>query len=431
MNGRSRFVVMKSRRSVLALLGMLAGTLPLAAGNWPEWRGEGGNGVLKDGGFPLTWAPDKHVLWKAPLPAPGNSSPVVHGNHVFVSCANAKGDERMLLAFDRTTGELLWKRSVPFSEDDPTHPTNPWCAASPATDGTSVFVWNGSAGATAYDFEGNERWHRDLGKFVHQWGHASSPRLYKDTVILFGGPGPRVVLAALDKLSGKSVWEKEFNEVASPPEELHGSFVTPFLWVNGPRAELLIPLPGYIASFDPDNGEELWRCEGLGSLTYTDAMVGENAILAFSGYRGPSIGLRKPSPDETGNLTTTHLLWKNEAILQRVGSGVIVGDRFYLCGRNGELQCGDVGNGEILWTHPLREQAWSAISLADRKLYLTDQAARTLIFEPADTFKLIHENLMNPGERSNSTLAFSDGQLFLRTYDYLYAIAAPTDAAED
>lgn len=415
---------MRKLPSCLLIFQVVVGSALFGAENWPEWRGAKGDGIVADGPYPLTWSAEDRVLWKAPLPAPGNSSPVIFGNHVFVTCSNVDGDERSLLAFERQTGERLWKRTVHFAGTDPTHATNPWCAPSPATDGTSVFVWNGSAGATAYDFAGNQLWHRDLGVFVHQWGHASSPRIYKDTVIFFGSPGPRVLLTALDSKSGETVWEKLLDEVASPPEELHGSFVTPYIWQNGPRTELLIPLPGYLASFDPDSGEEFWRCDGLGSLTYTDAMLGDEVILAFSGYRGPSIGMRKPAPDDTGNLTESHRLWKNETILQRVGSGVIVGNRFFLCGRNGELQCGDTHTGEGLWSEPIRQQAWSAISLANNKLFLTDQASRTLVFKPEDTYQLVHENLMAPGERSNSTLAFSNGQLFLRTFDNLYAIAS-------
>jgi outer membrane protein assembly factor BamB len=218
--------------------------------------------------------------------------------------------------------------------------------------------------------------------------------------------------------------------VASPPEELHGSFVTPFLWRNGPRTEMLMPLPGYLASFDPDSGEELWRCGGPGGLTYTDAMVGDGMILAFSGYRGPSVGMRQPAPDETGDLTESHRVWMNETILQRVGSGLIVGNRFFLCGRNGEMQCGDTRSGEILWSQPIREQAWSALTLADGMLYLTDQASVTRVMEPADRYTLLEENAMKEGERSNSTLSFAGGQLFLRTYENLYAIGVDQGAEE-
>lgn len=406
--------------------GIIAVVAPfLSAGeNWPEWRGSRGDGVVADSSFVREWSASENVLWKAELPDAGNSSPVIWGDRVFVTCAENGGKERSLICFDRSDGSPLWKRSVIFEKDDPTHATNPWCAATPATDGKAVYVWNGSAGATAYDFDGRQLWHRDLGTFVHQWGHASSPRVYNDTVIFFGSPGPRVILTALDRKTGDTVWIRELDDVVSPPQELHGSFVTPYLWKNGERDELLVPLPGYLASFDPRNGSELWRCEGLGRLTYTDAMVGEDVILAFSGYRGPAIGMLKPGPMEKGNLTQSHRIWKNDTVVQRVGSGVIVGDRYFLCGRKGELQCGDVQSGEIIWSQNLREQNWGAISLVGDHLYLTDQASVTRIFAPADRFQLLNENKMEEGERSNATIGFHGNVMYLRTFQHLYAIGS-------
>jgi outer membrane protein assembly factor BamB len=414
--------MMRISGKVALMASLFVGAVWVEAGNWPEWRGPQGDGLVADSNYARQWSASDNVLWKTALPDAGNSSPVIWGNRVFVTCSEDGGKERSLICFDRSDGAILWKRSVRYEKDDPTHATNPWCAASPATDGKAIYVWNGSAGATAYDFEGREIWHRDLGAYVHMWGHASSPRIYQDTVIFFGSPGPRVVLTALDRESGETVWTRELDEVVSPPQELHGSFVTPYLWQNGERDELLIPLPGYLASFDPATGSELWRCDGLGQLTYTDAMVGEDVILAFSGYRGPAIGMRKPGPKDTGNLTESHRIWKNDTVVQRVGSGVIVGNRYYLCSCKGELQCGDIHTGEIIWSQDLREQNWGAISLVGEDLYLTDQSSVTRVFAPKDRFELRYENQMEPGERSNATIGFHGGVIFLRTFKHLYAI---------
>lgn len=396
--------------------------LPAQADNWPEWRGVDGDGFSDELTVPVKWGGQQNVLWKVDLPAPGNSSPIVFGDRVFLTSANDDGTERSLMAFDRKSGELHWKRSKEYLQSDPTHATNPWCAASPATDGESVFTWDGSAGAAAYDYSGKLLWQRDLGAFVHQWGHGSSPRLYKDTVIIFGGPGPRVLLTALDKETGETVWEKDLSHIGSEPQELIGSFATPFIWQNGNRTELLLPLPGYLASFDPDSGKEIWRCEGLGPLAYSDAMVGEGMILAFSGFKGPSFGMRAPGEGESGNLTKSHRIWFNEVSEQRVSSGVIIGDRFYMCGRRGPLKCGDVSTGEILWVHDLGEQAWGSISHVQNRLYLTDQTGVTHVFKPGDRFELIERNVLAKEDQGNATIAFSDGQIFLRTHRHLYAI---------
>ena len=414
-------VVLKALVSVISLFG----AIQAFSSDWPEWRSNGLDGVVEGSGFPNHWSADTNILWKTDLPGPGNSSPIVVGNRVFVTCASADGVQRGLLAFDREDGHQLWHRTIAHTGDEPTHATNPFCAASPASDGERVYVWYGSAGAAAYDFAGDLVWHRKLGTFVHRWGHASSPRVYGDTVIFFGSPGPRVILTALDKKTGETVWEQSLDPITSPPEELYGSFATPLVWHNDGRDELLIPLPGYLASFDPNTGKEFWRCEGLGALTYSDAMLGGNMIFAFSGFKGPAIGMRRPEADETGNLTDSHRVWLNDQVMQRVGTGVIVGDHYFMCGRKGDLHAGDIYTGEILWTEKIREQAWSSIQLVDGQLWLTDQASVTHVFEPKETFELSHQNHMGENERTNSTLVFSGNQVFLRTHNRLYSIASP------
>jgi pyruvate formate lyase activating enzyme len=365
------------------------------AENFPEWRGARGDGVITSpaaDAFPLRWSPTENILWKTPLEFPGNSSPIVYEDRVFLTSANDDGTKRSLICFDRATGRKLWQSDSSYDEPDPTHKTNPWSAASPATDGQTVFTF----------------WSRDLGTITHKWGHASSPRLYKNTVIIHAGPGPNVALYALNKQTGATVWKTEPPFATGTPQALKGSFATPLLWRNGARDELLLPLPGFLVSFDPNTGRELWRCAGLGDLTYSDALVGEGLILAFSGFKGPSIGMRQPAPTETGDLTESHRLWQAPSVYSHVGSAILLDGRFYICDRKGPLHCGDTRTGELVWTHDLREQTWSAITRLGDRLYLTDQAAVTHVFQPGDRFEVITQNAMAPDERTNATIAFSN-----------------------
>lgn len=137
---------------------VLAGSLhPLAqvqGANWPSWRGPSGDGVTEETGLPTTWsATSANVKWKVPLPDRGNSTPVVWGDKVFLTQA-AAGGRRELLCLDRKTGKVLWQQGVSYTEPETTHATNPYCSASPATDGERVVVSFGSAGLYAYDFAG-------------------------------------------------------------------------------------------------------------------------------------------------------------------------------------------------------------------------------------------------------------------------------------
>src|SRR5688500_2154237 len=177
------------RMTVLAaalLLFTLAGFA--FAADWPEWRGMAQNGTTPETDLPLTWSATKNVAWKVSLPGPGNSTPVIHGEKVFVTGASEKGAVRSVLCFDRTGGKQIWRRDTKFAGNETTHETNPYCSSSPVTDGERVFAWHGSAGVVAYTAAGEPLWHRDLGPFRHIWGSGSSPVLHNDTLVLNLGP---------------------------------------------------------------------------------------------------------------------------------------------------------------------------------------------------------------------------------------------------
>jgi outer membrane protein assembly factor BamB len=167
-------------RTPAALALLLATSSALTAGNWPAWRGPTGQGHCDETNVPLKWDGKKqeNVKWKVALADPGNSTPVVWGERVFVTHANKGGSVRSLLCFARADGKLKWQKDVTYSEKE-TNWNQTWYAnASPATDGERVVVSFGSAGMHCFDFEGKELWKRtDLGKWEHSFGNGSSPVL--------------------------------------------------------------------------------------------------------------------------------------------------------------------------------------------------------------------------------------------------------------
>src|SRR5438132_897192 len=101
------------RRHLLALVTLASTASGLAAADWPGFRGPRGDGVANDKTFPLHWGPKDNLAWKAALPGPGASSPIVSGDRVFVTAfSGTKASEiiRHILCFDRTTGKKLWQR---------------------------------------------------------------------------------------------------------------------------------------------------------------------------------------------------------------------------------------------------------------------------------------------------------------------------------
>jgi outer membrane protein assembly factor BamB len=182
---------------------------PAWAGNWPGWRGPEGTGVSTETSLPESWTTNANVRWRIDLPGPGNSSPIVWGDKVFITQSVQKENRRTLMCFNRADGKLLWQSGVTYAEEEPTQESNPYCSATPATDGERVIAFFGSAGLCCYDFSGKQLWCRDLGKIAHMFGSGASPILSGDLCFLNFGPGVKARLVAVDKRDGHTVWEAE------------------------------------------------------------------------------------------------------------------------------------------------------------------------------------------------------------------------------
>ncbi|MBI3866617.1 MAG: PQQ-binding-like beta-propeller repeat protein [Planctomycetia bacterium] len=407
---------------MLALLALIGN--PLSAADWPAFRGPGGDGVSSESQVPLRWAPDQNIRWKSPLPSPGNGSPIVSSGRVFLTCATEAGKKRGLYCFDRRDGRQLWAKVVDYAPEDPTHGTNPYCGSSPAADGKRVVVWHGSAGLFCYDYDGKELWSRDLGIFKHIWGYGSSPVFHAGKIYLNCGPGERTFVTAIDSADGKTIWQTDEPGGASGEKgntEWIGSWSTPqIVGVEG-RDQVLVTLPYHLNAYDPSDGKILWTCDGLGKLVYTSPVFGEGVGVAMSGFHGPAMGFKLGG---SGNVTASNRLWHESAkIPQRIGSGMIIGPHMYMANEQFIAQCFDVQTGKELWQTRMPEGAlWASLVRVGDRLYVTNQKGTTIVFRPnPDKFELLAENAL--GEQTNSTLAISDGEIFLRTFQSLHCIS--------
>ena len=154
---------------------LAAAATTLFAENWPAWRGPNASGVSDERDLPVTWSQTENIRWKTPLAGPGNSTPVVWGDRVFLTQAIDGGRRRAIVAIDRADGKTLWQHEVACGVEETSHPDNPPCSGSAATDGTAVYAHLASAGVVACDFDGKELWRRDLGPVLHKWGNGTSP----------------------------------------------------------------------------------------------------------------------------------------------------------------------------------------------------------------------------------------------------------------
>ncbi|MCB9857783.1 MAG: PQQ-binding-like beta-propeller repeat protein [Phycisphaerales bacterium] len=62
------------------------GTVPAAADDWPQWRGNG-TGIAATDAAPAIWSESLNIRWKTPIQGAGHSSPIVSGDAVILTTA--------------------------------------------------------------------------------------------------------------------------------------------------------------------------------------------------------------------------------------------------------------------------------------------------------------------------------------------------------
>ncbi len=399
--------------------------------DWPAFRGAQGNGLANETKVPTEWSQEENVKWKTKLPRPGNGSPIVSHGRVFVACAeDAQGLRRSLYCFDRTDGKQLWVRTVELEKEMPTHKTNPYCGSTPAADGQRVVVWHSTGGLFCYDFAGNELWLRKLGTFDHMWGYGSSPVLHQGRIFLNCGPGTkRSFVTGIDLATGRTLWETDEPFLGDGNKNgsgnYMGSWTTPVIAEVAGQDQVICTMSTRLNGYDPASGRIVWTCDGIrgpkGDLAYSSPMIRGELCVAIGGFNGPGIGLRLGG---SGNVTDTRRIWGNEQNPQSIGTGVFIGKYVYRsnAGRPSVVDCMEAETGVVTWKGPAGGSSWSSIVAAAGNLYLTNQEGTTLVFKPnPERFEAVAVNALR--EPSNSTLAISDGEIFIRTFEHLYCIA--------
>ncbi len=450
VNRRPRVRTVACWRLAAALLLVVCATNGRAAG-WPAWRGPAGNGICREEALPLRWSPKENIRWRVPLPGPGNSTPIVWGNRVFITQAIEKDNRRAVICFDRRDGKLLWQSGPTWTERDATHPSNPHCSSSPVTDGRRVVAWFGSAGVYCFDFRGRELWRKDLGQQSHQWGYASSPILYRNLCILNFGPGKRSFLVALDKRTGRTVWEralpsleadakwedfggdaKQAKEVgARQVSDIAGSFATPLIVRVPGGDEVVLAYPLRLLAFAPATGEPLWTCDGLNIGAYSSPFSGDGLVaVAADGFTNTLMAVR---PGGRGDVSLTHRLWCKFPAESKacIGSGVIGQGRLYQVTYMGFAQCFEARTGQSLWEERLtgtgaRNSSWSSPVLAEDRLYVPNQNGDVFVLRASPKFECLATNSIG-SEPMNASPAISGGSIYLRTDRHLWCIANGKD----
>jgi len=411
--------------------------ISVSAENWPAWRGPLANGISGETGLPTKWSTTENIAWKLPVPSRSGATPIIWNNHIFLNVATAMttGDLE-LWAVDRVKGEPLWKR--PLGGGNNQQRKQNMSTPSPVTDGTTVWVMTGTGILKAFDFKGTELWMRDVQKdygfFGLNWGYASSPLLHDGALFIQVLHGMRTddpsYVMKIDGKTGKTMWkvERPTNAISESPD----AYTTPLLVKTEKATEIAVTGGDIVTAHDPATGKELWRAQGLNPTNDPNYRIVASPVMAGGLIIAPTrnrpmLALR---PGGTGDVTTSHKAWSFDQGPD-VPSPISDGKLLYVLRDNGVIHALDVQTGTVVWgPERLKTGAYSSSPvLADGKLYVTSEnEGLTSVFAAGPKFQILSENPLD--DYCLASPAVSNGQIFIRTDRFLWAIGGANKTAD-
>lgn len=416
------------------------------ASNWPGHRGPDGRAVSRETGLPVNWSTTDNVRWKTALPGTGHSSPIVWGDRIFLTTA-IRGDKSpghsavkhdidgqpylhpdatdadfehqyRLLAIDTESGAIVWNTlAAERAPYDDRHRAGSFASPTPVTDGERVYAYFGSPGLYAYDYDGNLLWDAQIGEFATLgMGVASSPVLYEDLIIIQADSefGEDSFIVALDKRTGQQVWKTS--------RQVQVSWTTPLLVSHNGRAELITNGNEWLVSYDPATGQTLWQLKGLESNAIHSPLVHDDLVILTAGY--PSKIIKAVRLGGSGDLTgTDYLAWTYNKGTAYVPSNIVYGDYLYLLADNGVVTCLNASTGAVVYLGgrmPVAQRFFSSPVAYEDRVLIAGQDGDVFVVKAGENFEVVASNSL--GESIWAAPAISQGKIFIRTLDHLWAI---------
>jgi len=412
------------------------------AEDWPVWRGPRGDGTSSEQNIPLRWNTTDNVDWKVEIPGAGHASPIVSGDYIFITTCIEETRRRVLLCLERTTGKTRWQRTVIQAPLEAIHQLNSRSSSTPATDGRYVYVSfcepdgstvpaevirkqsgklrasNGGLPVSpgkmciaAYDMAGNQKWIVRPGGFASVWGYCASPIVFEDRVIINGDHDGDAYIVALDRETGQTVWK------VARENRIRSHCVPLIRSING-HPQMMVAGSHSIVSYNPRDGSRLWYTVGPEGRAVASPVFSSGLLLLSTAY--PDREFLAIRPDGTGDVTKTHIQWRNGQSAPYVPSPIAIAGYFLAVSDSGIASCFDAATGQRQWRERIGRGHSAALAAAGGLVYFVSDAGVTRIVRPGPEFELVAENPI--GERCYASPAISGGQILLRGERHLFCI---------
>jgi outer membrane protein assembly factor BamB len=421
----------------------------IAQENWPQFRGTDSRGVGSGDNLPDRWSATDNVAWKSEIPGRGWSSPIVWGDHVFLTTVINTGkaeDPKKGLYFggdrpkppdavhqwkvyclDLKTGQVRWERQVHEGKPEtPIHLKSSYASETPVTDGQRVYCYFGNLGVYCFDFEGKELWKLKLKPHATRngWGTAASPAIHRGRLYLVNDNEEESYLLALDAKTGNEVWRVARDEKSN--------WSTPFIWENSQRTEIVTLGTGMVRSYDLD-GKLLWWLKGMSSITIATPYSYNGRLYFSSGYLLDSSrpiysidpGAQGDISLKGGKTSNEFVAWCRPKAASYNPTSLIYDGRLYVLYDPGLVSCFNASDGKELYS-PQRIPNGRAFTSSpwayNGKVFCLNEDGVTFVLKAGDRFQVLHTNSLADDDMCMATPALAGDRLLIRTSARIYCI---------
>jgi outer membrane protein assembly factor BamB len=208
------------------------------------------------------------------------------------------------------------------------------------------------------------------------------------------------------------------------------SWMTPFIWKNAQRTEIVTTGHGLVISYGLD-GKELWRIGGM-SMPTASPLAADGLLYVGTGSQGdanrPFMAVK---PGASGDISlkpetrsNEFILWMQPRVSGYTPSAIVHAGRAYLVHDTGILTVLDAKSGRQIYKVRVggggHTFSASPIATGSRVYFLTEEGV-TFVLDSGDTYKEIAKNDL--GEMSLASPAIASNAVYIRTQSKLYKIS--------
>jgi outer membrane protein assembly factor BamB len=386
-----------------------------APSTWQQWRGPTRNGQSLDKGLLKTWPEGgPKQLWKVTGIGTGFSTVSIGDGLIYTTglvelTPEDKETSRLFLTAVTLDGKVKWRKDLCKAFIG----SYRGARATPTYHNGNLYLQSGNGEVGCYDSKtGEAKWSRNNKEFAGKhanWGYAESILIIDDLVILTPG-GEETFMVALDKNTGKTVWQSEpygYPHYVSP---IHVVYDGVPMIITGARNGLI--------AVDPKAGKILWTHEfAPGNVAnIPDPAFSDGYVFWSVGYGKGCVCLKLSVED--GKVMATEA-WQNRDMVCHHGGYVIVDG--YIYGNHGVgYVCLDLKTGEKKWFG--RGVGKGSVCWADDMLYLLGEKEGHVGLVEATPEKLALTGSFNVEGKAASWAhpVVNDGRLYLRYHQNLY-----------